>query len=134
MAAGVSVWEDKWPVLGRHEQATVWLRIWTDLGRAPRTIDAYARGLAEYLLVCERDDVDPVTANRAHIAVYVRELTSRPHHRGGNVAVLDSGSGLAVLDSGSGLANATIQQRLSVTWNRPGEASSDALISPVVAA
>jgi site-specific recombinase XerD len=103
LAAGVSVWEDKWPVLGRHEQATAWLHIWTDLGRAPRTIDAYARGLAEYLLVCEREGVDPVTANRAHIAAHVRELTSRPHRRGGNVAVIDSGSGLA---------NATIQQRL----------------------
>ena len=41
--------EEKWPVLGRHELAAGWLRIWTDLGRAPRTIDAYARGLAEYL-------------------------------------------------------------------------------------
>lgn len=97
------VLREKWPVLGRHEQAAVWLQIWTDLGRAPRTIDAYARGLAEYLLMCEREDVDPVTANRAHISVYVRELTSRPHHRGANVVVIDSGSGLA---------NATIQQRL----------------------
>ena len=40
---------DKWPVLGRHEQAAEWLGIWVDLGRAPRTVDAYARGLAEYL-------------------------------------------------------------------------------------
>jgi integrase len=94
---------EKWPVLGRHEQAAVWLQIWTDLGRAPRTIDAYARGMAEYLLMCEREDVDPVTANRAHIAVYVRELTSRPRHRGANVVTIDSGAGLA---------NATIQQRL----------------------
>jgi integrase/recombinase XerD len=101
--SGTSVLTEKWPVLGRHEQATVWLRIWTDLGRAPRTIDAYARGLAEYLLMCEREDVDPVTANRAHVAVYVRELTSWPHRRGGNVVSIVSGSGLA---------NATIQQRL----------------------
>jgi integrase/recombinase XerD len=50
---------EKWPVIGRHEQAAVWLQIWTDLGRAPRTIDAYARGLAEYLMACEREDVDP---------------------------------------------------------------------------
>jgi site-specific recombinase XerD len=100
---GTVLLREKWPVLGRHEQAAVWLQIWTDLGRAPRTIDAYARGLAEYLLMCEREDVDPVTANRAHIAVYVRELTSRPHHRGANVVAIDSGSGLA---------NATIQQRL----------------------
>src|SRR6185437_8646137 len=66
----------------------MWLQIWTDLGRAPRTIDAYARGLAEYLLLCEREDVDPLTANRAHVAVFVRELTSRPSLRGANVVAV----------------------------------------------
>ena len=55
---------EKWPVLGRHELAAGWLRIWADLGRAPRTIDAYARGLAEYLNVCERENVDPAGARR----------------------------------------------------------------------
>jgi integrase/recombinase XerD len=59
---GAVVLEEKWPVLGRHERAAGWLHVWTDLGRAPRTVDAYARGLAEYLEVCERDGVDPVTA------------------------------------------------------------------------
>lgn len=95
--------EEKWPVLGRHERAVEWLRIWVDLGRAPRTIDAYARGLAEFLLVCEREDVEPVVANRAQIALFVRELRTRPSRRGRNVVALDSGSGLA---------NATLQQRL----------------------
>ena len=95
--------EDKWPVLCRHEQAAEWLRMWLDLGRAPRTIDAYARGLAEYLEMCDRDDVDPITATRAHVAAYVRELTSRPSRRGANVVSIDSGAGLA---------NATLQQRL----------------------
>ena len=93
----------KWPVLGRHERAVEWLLIWIDMGRAPRTIDAYARGLAEYLQVCEREGIDPLTATRAHVAVFVRELTSRPSRRGPNVVALDSGSGLA---------NATLQQRL----------------------
>lgn len=95
--------EQKWPVLVRHERAAEWLQVWSDLGRAPRTIDAYARGLAEYLQVCERDGVDPVTATRAHVAVYVRELITRPNRRGANVVILDSGVGLA---------NATLQQRL----------------------
>jgi site-specific recombinase XerD len=90
-------------VLGRHEQAGVWLQVWADLGRAPRTIDAYARGLAEYLLVCERDGVDPVAATRADVAGFVRELRCRPGRRGGNVVSIDSGAGLA---------NATLQQRL----------------------
>src|SRR5947209_18131034 len=94
---------EKWPVLVRHEQAAQWLRIWTDLGRAPRTIDAYARGLAEFLLVCEREGIEPVAATRAHVAVFVKELRTRPSRRGGNVVVLDSGAGLA---------NATLQQRL----------------------
>src|SRR5260370_16703422 len=92
MAAGI---EGKWPVLGRHESAAEWLRIWADLGRAPRTIDAYARGLAEYLEVCERDGVDPVAATRAQVAAFVRELTSRPSRRGPNVVALDSGPALS---------------------------------------
>ncbi|MCK8669785.1 tyrosine-type recombinase/integrase [Rhodococcus sp. NPDC003382] len=100
---GTVVLEEKWPVLGRHAQAAGWLRVWTDLGRAPRTIDAYARGLAEYLELCEREGVDPLTASKAHVGIYVRELTERPSRRGANVVSIDSGSGLA---------NATIQQRL----------------------
>lgn len=95
--------EAKWPVIGRCERAAEWLRVWEDLGRAPRTIDAYARGLAEFLEVCERDGVDPLAATRADVAVFVRELTSLPSRRGANVVVLDSGVGLA---------NATLQQRL----------------------
>ena len=90
-------------MLGRHERAAGWLRVWVDLGRAPRTIDAYARGLAEFLQVCEDHGIDPVTANRADVAVFVRELTRRPSRRGTNVVSVDSGCGLA---------NATIQQRL----------------------
>lgn len=100
---GTVVLIERWPVLGRHEWAAQWLQVWLDLGRAPRTIDAYARGLAEYLEVCERDGVDPVMATRAHVAVFVRELTTRPSRRGANVISIDSGAGLA---------NATIQQRL----------------------
>ncbi|MBT2401679.1 site-specific integrase [Streptomyces sp. ISL-100] len=94
---------EKWPVIARHDRAAEWLQIWTDLGRAPRTIDAYARGLAEYLEVCDREAVDPLRANRAHLAKYVRELSTRPSKRGTNVVSLDSGAGLA---------NATLQQRL----------------------
>ena len=58
-----ATWADRWPVLGRHERAAEWLRVWADLGRAPRTIDAYARGLAEYLRVCERDGTDRLAAD-----------------------------------------------------------------------
>jgi site-specific recombinase XerD len=93
----------KWPVLGRHERAAEWLGIWADLGRAPRTIDAYARGLAEYLESCESSGSDPLSATRADVAGFVRELRTRPSRRGRNVIALDSGAGLS---------NATLQQRL----------------------
>ncbi|WP_406502561.1 tyrosine-type recombinase/integrase [Streptomyces sp. NBC_01602] len=66
-------------------------------------MDAYARGLAEYLVLCEREAVDPLSAGRTHVGVFVRELASRPHRRGSNIVSIESGVGLA---------NATIQQRL----------------------
>ena len=94
--------EDKWAVLGRHERAAAWLRIWIDLGRSPRTIDAYARGLAEFLQVCEEHGIDPLTATRAHVRpVFVRELTSRPSRRGTTVVSMDSGAGWRTLPSSS---------------------------------
>jgi len=86
-----------------NPQATAWLEAQESLGLAPRTLHAYARGVADFLALCSRDGVDPLTANRSDVARYVRDLTQRPHHRGDNVISIDSGVGLA---------NATIQQRL----------------------
>ncbi|MEU0939837.1 hypothetical protein [Embleya sp. NPDC005971] len=78
--SGPTVLTEKWPVLGRHEQAAAWLTVWTDLGRAPRTIDAYGRGLAEYLLMCERETSTrpPRTAliSRSTYASWVRVRTA----------------------------------------------------------
>lgn len=41
---------------------------------APRTIEACVRPWASILLVCEREGIDPVAANRTQIAFLVREL------------------------------------------------------------
>jgi len=76
-----------------------------DLGRSPRTVDAYARSLVDYLRFCERRDIDVVGAGRAEIAGYVRDLRERPGRHGANVVALDSGVGLA---------NATLQLRITV--------------------
>jgi site-specific recombinase XerD len=84
-------------------EAITWLEIQADLRLAPRTLDAYGRALADYLTVCDREGIDPLAANRADIARYVRDLTSRPNPRGAKVVIIDSGAGLA---------NATLQQRL----------------------
>jgi hypothetical protein len=43
-----------------------------DLGLAPRTVDAYGRGPAEYLAFCAAQSVSVVDAGRDHVARFVR--------------------------------------------------------------
>src|SRR5581483_8927596 len=95
----------RWPVLAHCPEALAWLRIQADLGLAPRTLEAYSRGLADYLGVCAREGIEPLSAGRAEVARYVRDLAQRPHPRGATIVSIDSGVGLA---------NATLQQRLVI--------------------
>jgi hypothetical protein len=86
----------------------------SDLGLAPRTLDAYSRGLAEYLMLCAAASTDPLTAGRDHITRYVRELTQRLPWR----ASADTAPSSA---AGPRLVNATVQQRLTaVRFGRNG--------------
>ena len=96
---------DRWPALEPCSLAVRWLVWQQDLGRSPRTVDAYARSLVDYLRFCARHDVDVVGAGRAEIAGYVRDLRERPGRHGANVVALSSGAGLA---------NATLQLRITV--------------------
>jgi hypothetical protein len=97
---------ERWPVLAREPTALAWLAIRSDLGLAPRTLDAYSRGLSEYLVFCAAASTDPLTAGRDHIARYVRELTQRPPRRAGANTAPSSDASLR-------LANATVQHRLT---------------------
>lgn len=94
---------NRWPAIGRSPEAVAWLSIGANLGWAPRTLEAYARGLDDFLTFCARETVDPLAAGRAEIAAYVRDLAERRSRHGPNVVAIDSRTGLA---------NATIQQRL----------------------
>ena len=67
----------RWPALAAEPAALAWLGIRSDLGLAPRTLDAYSQGLSEYLAFCAAVSTDPLTAGRDHVARYVRELTQR---------------------------------------------------------
>jgi integrase/recombinase XerD len=93
-----------WPALEACPPAVAWLVLQSDLGRSPRTVDAYARGVADFLGFCARADVDVLAASRADVARYVRDLRERPGRRGANVVAIDSGAGLA---------NATLRLRLT---------------------
>ena len=96
--------EERFPALATSPPALAWLRMRADLGLAPRTLDAYARGLSEYLTFCTECAVEPVEAGRDHVARFVRHLTERPSQR--------PTSGDPV-PSPARLANATVQQRLT---------------------
>ena len=105
MTSAVSL-QDRWPALAAVPPALAWLSIRSNLGLAPRTLDAYSRGLSEYLVFCAAASTDPLTAGRDHVARYVRELTQRPLRR----ASADTASSSVASPR---LANATVQQRLT---------------------
>jgi integrase/recombinase XerD len=103
MAAAASL-QDRWPVLAAVPPALAWLGMRADLGIAPRTLDAYARGLSEYLAFCAASGADPLTAGREHVARFVRHLTDRPSRRAGADPFPSACPHLS---------NATVQQRLT---------------------
>ncbi|MGZ6725532.1 MAG: tyrosine-type recombinase/integrase [Solirubrobacteraceae bacterium] len=104
-AAASAVLLARWPELGLCPLAVPWLVWQQDLGRSPRTVEAYARSLVDYLRFCDRHAIVVAAAGRAEIAGYVRDLRERPGRHGANVVALDSGAGLA---------NATLQLRVTV--------------------
>lgn len=94
----------RYPLLAAQPEARRWLESEYLLGLAPNTIDAYGRGVEDFLAYCRRVDADPVTVTRETIARYVGDLRRRPGPRGANVVTIGSGAGLS---------NATLQQRLT---------------------
>jgi len=89
----------RWPALAACVEAREWLRVLSDLGRSPRTVDAYGRALSDFLGFCERAGVDALSASRADVARYVRDLRERPARSTANGEL--------------GLSNATVQLRLT---------------------
>ena len=103
MSSSVSL-QDRWPALAVVPPALEWLTMRANLGLAHRTIDAYARGLSEYLAFSAEVAADPLSARREHVARFVRHLTERPLRHAG------AGSPSSACPR---LSNATIQQRLT---------------------
>lgn len=92
------------PAVEKLPEARQWLRTQEMLGLAPNTLEAYGRGLGDFLGWCESADVLAASASRSDVARYVGNLSRRRGVRGPRVVSLDSGGGLS---------NATMQQRLT---------------------
>jgi len=94
----------RYPKIAQDPLSKRWLETQALLGLAPNTVDAYARGVEDFLVYCQRNDIKAQEATRDEIACYVGDLRRRPSPQGRNVLHLDSGVGLS---------NATLQQRLT---------------------
>lgn len=91
---------DRYPCVASNPEARALSELEASLGHAPNTIDAYARGREDFLRWCSDRSVSPERASREHVALWVRDLLSRP-------------TSSVSLASREGLANATVQQRLT---------------------
>jgi site-specific recombinase XerD len=95
----------RYPLVAESELGRRWLQIQRDLGLAQNTVEAYGRGLEEYLGFLRESRTEPTKTGGEIIARYVHKLRMRPGAVRGNVASIDWQSTLA---------NATLQQRLTV--------------------
>jgi integrase/recombinase XerD len=94
-----------YPLVAQHELARTWLTMQRNLQLAPATIDAYGRNLNDYLAFCSKHCLLPETLTREALALYVRDLASRPNPRSPK---------MVSIGSGCGLSRATMQQRITV--------------------
>lgn len=95
----------RYPFIATHDLARSWLQTEGLLGLAPNTLDAYARGLNDFLGFCQRAAISPLTATRGDLARYVGDLRQRPRSHPHQTT--------SELVPTVGLSNATLQQRLT---------------------
>jgi integrase/recombinase XerD len=88
----------RYPQVAENEQGRLWLSLLDNLGRSAATIDAYARGLDQYLGFCAAANVIAPSATLAHVSSFVRHLRGEP---------------VPFLSGRPPVSNATLQQRLS---------------------
>src|SRR5258707_4400597 len=94
-----------YPVVADHERGRAWLQLQANLQLASKTIDAYGRGLDDFLRFCAAQGIVADEVSGGEVALYVADLARRPHRRGARIVHADSRAGLA---------NATMQQRITV--------------------
>lgn len=94
----------RYPSVRDSELGRRWLQIQSDLGLASNTVNAYGRGLDEYLRFVRERDVDPKECGREIIASFIGHLRLKPGITRKKVISIRA---KAVL------SNATLQQRLT---------------------
>lgn len=88
----------RYPQVSENQQGCLWLSLLDNLGRSPATIDAYARGLDQYLSFCTAVGIPAEAATLAQVSLFVRYLR---------------GEAVPLLSVRPPVSNATLHQRLS---------------------
>jgi integrase/recombinase XerD len=88
----------RYPFVAADPQCRSWLTVLDNLGRSPATVDAYGRGLDQYLSFCAALGVKPADATLEHVSLFVRHLRGEDEPHSGAT---------------TGVSNATLQQRLT---------------------
>jgi len=99
------VYWERYPRVAAHNTGRAWLQIQANLMLAPNTIDAYARGLEQYLSFSLENGIQVETVSKDHVARYVHFLAKKPQ---------PDGKRFRSIGSRVGLSNGTIQLRLTV--------------------
>ena len=94
-----------YPLVAQQERPRRWLQMQSNLQLAAATIDAYGRGLNDYLTFCSTHAFLPETITRESLTRYIQDLATRNNPRGANIVAIGSGCGLS---------RSTMQQRLTV--------------------
>ena len=94
----------RYPALAENPHGKRWIKSEALLGLAPNTIDAYARGVNDFLDFCRRTHLDALAVSKSDIACYVGDLRQRP---------VPQKMHQDLLGSNARLSNATLQQRIT---------------------
>ena len=95
---------NRYPLVAKDNLARQWVGAEVLMGLASNTVDAYARGVEDFLGFCEQAGVEPLGASKADLSRYVGDLRRRPGPQG---------DGMVLLESGAGLSTATMRQRMT---------------------
>jgi integrase/recombinase XerD len=85
----------RYPLTAEDALARRWVEAEALVGLAHNTVDAYARGVEDFLGFCGREGVEPLGASKADARRYVGDLRRRPGPRGTKTVLLESGAGLS---------------------------------------
>jgi len=107
--SGLDIRWDRYPRVADYPRAHSWLVTETNLQRAANTIDAYGRGLEDFLSFSSRTGFHPESATREHVALWLRDLSTRVSRRRKRIHSPNS----KVLPTEQVLSNATIQQKIT---------------------